>query len=118
MDGNELLKLISVTPSATDFLRHSGVAAAKSQVARGLAPVRCLIPQCDGTYDHHAERDALWARFFTEAPPRLSGCVGVQAFIGCHGVLSRTMALRVVSSFRMTATRATFFGRPREVSRS
>src|SRR5215203_2929547 len=51
-------------------------------------------------------------------PEHASGCLGGQAFRGCHGVWSRTMALRVVRSFRMTATRATFFGRPREVIRS
>ena len=32
------------------------------------APTRCLIPRCGGTVDHHAARDALWARFFTAAP--------------------------------------------------
>ena len=31
---------------------------------------RCLIPGCGGTVDHDAAREALWARFFTEAPAR------------------------------------------------
>jgi hypothetical protein len=79
---------------------------------------KCLIPRCGGTLDHHAARDALWARFFTEAPARRSGCVGNQAAMDRHGVWSRTMAFRTVSSFRITATRATFLGRPRVTSRS
>src|ERR671913_2315160 len=42
---------------------------------------KCLIPQCDGTYDHHAERDALWARFFTEAPQRLRRSVARYSYV-------------------------------------
>src|SRR4051794_9411620 len=30
----------------------------------------CLIPRWGGTLDHRAERDALWAKFFTAAPAR------------------------------------------------
>ena len=49
-------------------------------------------------------------------PRRQSGCVVRQAFAWRHGVWSRRMALRIVSSLRITATRATFFGRPQAVS--
>lgn len=41
---------------------------------------------------------------------KLSDCVECQA--GCHGVWSRTMALRMVRSFRMQATMATILGLP------
>ncbi|GAB0114940.1 hypothetical protein AcidC75_24640 [Acidisoma sp. C75] len=30
----------------------------------------CMVPGCGGTHFHHALRDDLWARFFTEAPAR------------------------------------------------
>jgi transposase len=42
---------------------------------------RCLIPRCDGTSDHHAARDALWARFFTEAPLRLRRSVARYSYV-------------------------------------
>ena len=54
--------------------------------------------------------------FYMGAPQRQSGCVVGQAFAWRHGVWSRRMALRIVRSLRITATRATFFGRPRAVS--
>ena len=57
----------------------------------------------------------LRAGFSTEARPRRSGCVEGQAVIDRQGVRARTMALSVTRSFRITATRATFFGRPRWV---
>ena len=37
--------------------------------------IRCLIPQCGGTVDHHVWREDLWARFYTAAPRRLRQCV-------------------------------------------
>ena len=30
----------------------------------------CTVPGCGGTMDHHAARDALWAKFSTAAPAR------------------------------------------------
>jgi hypothetical protein len=48
--------------------------------------VRCLIPNFDGAVLSSNWRDALWARFFTGAPRRQSGCVPRQAFRGRHGV--------------------------------
>src|SRR3954469_7394891 len=42
---------------------------------------RFLIPRCDGTSHHHAARDALWARFFTEAPPRLRRSVARYSYV-------------------------------------
>ena len=32
-------------------------------------PYTCLVPRCGGTLSH-AEKDALWVRFSTAAPPR------------------------------------------------
>jgi poly(hydroxyalkanoate) depolymerase family esterase len=49
-------------------------------------------------------------------PPRGSDCVCGQAV--CHGLLSRMMALRMVRSFRATATRATILGFPAWTKRS
>jgi len=48
----------------------------------------------------------------------LSDCVGRQAFWASHGCLFRMMALRMVRSFRATATRATIFGLPAASRRS
>ena len=41
----------------------------------------CLIPECDGTLDHHAARDALWAKFYTEAPARLRRSVARSNYV-------------------------------------
>jgi DNA-binding transcriptional MerR regulator len=46
---------------------------------------------------------------------RLSDCVSRQAF--CHGFPSRRIALRMVRSLRMAATRAALAGRPRALRR-
>src|ERR1700730_13092637 len=47
-----------------------------------------------------------------------SDCLAGQAVFGCHGVLSRRIALRMVSSFRATATMATSLFLPAATSRS
>ncbi len=49
-----------------------------------------------------------------------SNCVDCQARVtgrGCQGVWSRSSAFRIVSSFRMQATKATFFALPAAQSR-
>jgi hypothetical protein len=47
----------------------------------------------------------------------LSDCLFRQVFWGCHGRLSRRIALRIVRSFRATAIMASFFGLPSATSR-
>src|ERR1700730_16056654 len=47
-----------------------------------------------------------------------SDCLVGQAGIGCHGRLSRRIALRIVISLRATATRAMSFGLPAATSLS
>jgi hypothetical protein len=32
--------------------------------------IRCLVPAFDGAYFSREWKEALWARFYTEAPPR------------------------------------------------
>lgn len=50
---------------------------------------------------------------FVSRLPSRSNCLGSQAESGgCQGVISRTMALRIVSNLRMQATNATFFFLP------
>src|ERR1043166_7664178 len=56
-----------------------------------------------------------------ETPRRraaLSDCLFSQAVFGCHGVLSRRIALRIVSSFLATAMIAASFGLPAATSLS
>ena len=50
-----------------------GRMTSQAQASSPLPSVRglgCLMPRCGDRFDHHAARDALWARFFTEAPAR------------------------------------------------
>src|SRR5581483_632152 len=47
-----------------------------------------------------------------------SDCLSGQAFLSCHGDLSRKIALRMVSSFRATAMMATSLGLPAATSLS
>jgi uncharacterized membrane protein YedE/YeeE len=42
---------------------------------------RCLIPRCGDTISHHAARDALWARFCTEAPARRRRSVARYSYV-------------------------------------
>jgi len=41
----------------------------------------CTVPRCGGTLDHHAARDALWARFFTAAPARRRRSVARSSYV-------------------------------------
>ena len=59
-----LIRQIAPEGDGGVVLRGAGRGALKNSRAPHLSRrgrSRCLIPQCDGTYDHHAERDALWA---------------------------------------------------------
>ena len=47
----------------------------------GDKPLRCLIPRCVGTVDHHAARDALWAKFSTAAPARRRRSVAQYSYV-------------------------------------
>jgi hypothetical protein len=71
------------------------------------------------------EMDAEFRDCPTSAPMRQIGrveegsdCLVGQAGIGCHGRLSRRIALRIVISLRATATRAMSFGLPAATSLS
>jgi len=63
--GNGALLFEVVKIVATGFLTPGS-----SGTAATLGHPRCLIPRCGGTIDHHAARDALWAKFSTAAPAR------------------------------------------------
>ncbi len=52
--------------------------SASSAHGEGTTPPDVLIPRCGGTFDHHAARDALWARFSTAAPQRQRQSVATQ----------------------------------------
>ena len=67
----------------------SCLARGSSFPARSNAPqltVGGVVPDFDGAFLSSDSKDALWARFYTRAPQRQSGCVLRQAFRGRHGV--------------------------------
>ena len=94
-----------------DLVIGENLTAAQAHLIIGEV-LGCFVPGFAGASLSSHSKDALWDKFFTGAPRRQSGCVVRQAFAWRPWVWSRRMALRIVSSLRITATRATFFGRP------
>src|SRR4051794_11162338 len=88
---SNILKLVTFTPLGGEPrrggrklisapCRHAdGKQAVRGRSGRGWP--RCLIPRCGDTYDHHAARDALWVRFFTEAPQRRRRSVARYSYV-------------------------------------
>src|SRR5215469_12382421 len=78
----------------------------------------CVVCQAGGRVAHKVH--SLWDRFknpgcgLMDNPPVLHAWVGHR---GLHGVLSRTMALRIVSILRNTAISAAFGSTPRPSKR-
>src|SRR5580692_5346726 len=78
----------------------------------------CVRCQAGGRVAHKVH--SLWDRFknpgcgLMDNPPLLHAGIGHG---GLHGVLSRTMALRIVSILRNTAIRAAFGSTPRPSKR-
>jgi hypothetical protein len=89
-----------------------------------------LIPRCSGSVDYHAARDALWARFFTEAPARQRRSVARYSYVkrACDsepGLLSRELLealddLIAINRVELDEIRppASFLGRNEGCSRS
>ena len=69
--GNDGWLLVAVPP---ELDRANGAADLKTDP-------NCLIPRCGGTLDHHAARDALWAKFFTAAPARPRRSVARSSYV-------------------------------------
>ena len=63
-------------------------------------------------------RTAAEGRLRHPLPSGESDCLSGQAFLSCHGDLSRKIALRMVRSFRATAMMATSLGLPAATSLS
>jgi acyl CoA:acetate/3-ketoacid CoA transferase alpha subunit len=65
--------LCGIPEALIEAIRDSGAKDLTiiSNNAGGWALVACLIPGFDGAIFSVAWREALWARFFTAAPPRL-----------------------------------------------
>ena len=74
-----------------------------------VLPCGPLIRPYRATFSPLGRRERTAMPLFP-SPLGESDCLWRQAF--CHGFASRMIALRMVRSFRMVATRATIFGLP------